>query len=508
MPRDATLILVTMALMLGMPVQARTLEGRAVTIDAPAGKLEGRVADGVAAFVGIPYVQAPVGPLRWRAPQPMPRWQGVRPAASFGNDCPQVAIPGDATPSDQPKSEDCLFLNVWRPEHGAKLPVMVWIHGGGWIAGSSATPVTDGANLARRDVVVVSFNYRLGRFGFFAHPALEKDQPADYAFLDMIAALKWVQANIAAFGGDPGRVTVFGESAGGAAVNFLLASPLAKGLFAQAIVESGANRDSFSMLDRDRPNHISAFKAGENFAKAAGLSAGADAAALRALPAATVQGGISFADTQTDRFSGPVVGGGIVPADPIERFKAGEAPALPYLIGSNGHELSEESFAPIILDAILKYTPPDALAVLRKAYGDPLDPAVIDDTLFGEATRGYARIMARRGTPTWLYRFDYVAEVNRAKRKAANHASEIQYVFGNLPAIASDADKRIAQQMGDYWTNCAKTGNPNGEGLAAWPAAGSAGDPMLLITDTGAKAALDDDPRLDAVERAASLWPR
>ena len=162
MPRDATLILVTMALMLGMPVQARTLEGRAVTIDAPAGKLEGRVADGVAAFVGIPYVQAPVGPLRWRAPQPMPRWQGVRPAASFGNDCPQVAIPGDATPSDQPKSEDCLFLNVWRPEHGAKLPVMVWIHGGGWIAGSSATPVTDGANLARRDVVVVSFNYRLG----------------------------------------------------------------------------------------------------------------------------------------------------------------------------------------------------------------------------------------------------------------------------------------------------------------------------------------------------------
>ncbi|WP_222926906.1 carboxylesterase/lipase family protein [Sphingomonas gilva] len=502
------------------PLHARSIEGRPVAVAAPAGTLEGRAGDGVEGFVGIPYAAPPVGPLRWRPPEPAPRWQGVRVAAAFGNDCPQVRFPGDATPSTQPMDEDCLTLNLWRPEGAAagspgeggaprpRLPVMVWIHGGSFVAGSSNSPVLDGAALARRGVLLVSFNYRLGRFGFFAHPALTREaggRPhANFAFLDMIAALQWVKANAAAFGGDPANVTIFGESAGGSAVNFLVASPMAEGLFDKAIVMSGANRERFARIDVDRPGRTSAQFAGVGFAAKAGLQQ-PDAAALRALPADKVQGGLAMWDLQGEIFAGPVIDGHSVVADPIERFSSVAVPRIPYIIGSTSAELSEESYAPVMMDLVRARSSNAAMALLERAYGDPPGFGLIDDFMFTEAARGYARIMAGHGAPAWRYIFDHVAEADRAGRKGAAHASELAYLFGNLPDSAGPSDRETARLMGDYFTNFAATGDPNGAGLPAWPRQ-AVGDPLLRFGATGAEAGSDaSQARLDAVEQAATM---
>jgi para-nitrobenzyl esterase len=489
------------------PARARSIEGAPAVVDAPAGRLEGRARGGVEAFVGIPYAAPPIGALRWRAPQPAARWTGVRPAVAFGNDCPQQRLAGDATPSDQPMSEDCLALNVWRPVAGRALPVMVWIHGGGFVMGSSASPVLDGAALARRGVVLVSFNYRLGRFGFFAHPALTAEaggRPAvNFALLDMIAALRWVKANAAAFGGDPANVTIFGESAGGAAVDFLMASPAAQGLFAKAIVQSGANRVVYARLTTDRPGQISAETAGVAFAAAAGLR-DPDADQLRARPVDVVQGGLGMTDMQYDRFAAPVVDGDVVLADPVERFAAGAVPAIPFIVGSNGAELSQEVFAPLLMGVIRAQLGQQSLADVKRVYGDPPAPALIDDYLFTEAARGYARLMAAKGAPAYRYVFDYVAEAERSRRTGASHASELAFLFGNVPASATSADRAMARLMGDYWTNFAKTGDPNGHGLPRWPQQ-APGDPLLVFSDEGAVVKRGrDTERLDAIERAAA----
>lgn len=486
------------------PLYARSIEGRPVAVAAAAGTLEGRAKDGVEAFVGIPYAAPPIGPLRWRPPEPAPRWKGIRVAAAFGNDCPQLRFPGDATPSTQPLDEDCLTLNLWRPEGARRLPVMVWIHGGSFVAGSSTSPVLDGAALARRGVLLISFNYRLGRFGFFAHPALTREaggKPhANFAFLDMIAALQWVKANAAAFGGDPDNVTIFGESAGGSAVNFLVASPMAEGLFDKAIVMSGANRERFARIDVDRPGRTSAQFAGVGFAAKAGLVQ-PDAAALRALPADKVQGGLAMWDVQGELFAGPVIDGHSVVADPIERFAGGAVPKIPYIIGSTSAELSEEAYAPVMMDLIRARTSISGMASLERAYGDPPALGLIDDYLFTEAARGYARIMAAHGAPTWRYVFDHIAEADRAKRKGAAHASELAYLFSNLPAAAGADDRKIAKMMGDYWVNFARTGDPNGDALPDWPRSG-ANDPLLLFGASDATAETNrNTARLDAVER-------
>lgn len=487
------------------PLHARAIEGRPVAVATPAGTLEGRAKDGVEAFVGIPYAAPPVGPLRWRPPAPAPRWKGVRVAAEFGNDCPQVRFAGDATPSTQPMGEDCLTLNLWRPAGAKNLPVMVWIHGGGFVAGSSTSPVLDGAALAKRGVLLVSFNYRLGRFGFFAHPALTKEaggKPhANFAFLDMIAALEWVKANATAFGGDPANVTIFGESAGGAAVAFLVASPLAKGLFDKAIVMSGAGRQRYARIDTDRPGRTSAHMAGVGFAAKAGLVQ-PDQAALRALSADVVQGGLAIWDLQGELFTGPVIDGLSVVADPVERFAKGAVPKIPFIIGSTSAELSEQPYAPVMMDLIRAQTSIAGMAALERAYGDPPALALIDDYFFTESARGYARMMAAHRAPTWRYVFDHVAEADRATRKGAAHASELAYLFGNLPTGAGPSDREAARLLGDYWTNFAKAGDPNGAALPAWPRYG-ADDPLLLFGAAGAAVETDRGPaRLDAVERA------
>ena len=505
------LLAILALLTLSTPAQARTLDGTPVIVQAPAGKLAGRALNGVEGFAGIPYVRPPTGALRWRAPQPAPAWAGVRDAAAFGNDCPQQRLPFDATPSTQPTGEDCLALNIWRPAGARRLPVMVWIHGGGFVMGSSASPVLDGAALARRGVVLVSFNYRLGRFGFFAHPALTAEAggrpTADFALLDMIAALRWVKANIAAFGGDPAKVTIFGESAGGAAVNLLMASPLARGLFSKAIVESGATRLPYARLSSDRPGQVSAEKAGVAFAASAGL-ADPDAAALRALTPTAVQGGLGLMDMQPGRFSGPIIDGVAVPADPVDAFAAGHEARVPYLVGTNGAELSLEPFAPLLMASITKQLSAASLADLKTVYGDPPAPALIDHFLFTEPARGFARLTAARGVPTFLYVFDYVAEADRGRRKGAGHASELAYLFGNLPASATPADRATSQLIGDYWTNFAKTGNPNAPGLPPWPRYDTADRLLLIGNDAVAGKAHYAGPRLDAVERVYAAMPR
>ncbi|WP_232314723.1 carboxylesterase/lipase family protein [Sphingopyxis sp. QXT-31] len=503
----AALALMLTALV-SQPALARSIDGEPVVVTLPAGALEGRAKDGVEGFAGIPYVAAPVGEQRWRPPAPAAAWPGVRPATAFGADCPQVRFDGDATPSTQPMSEDCLFLNVWRPAKARKLPVMVYIHGGAFVAGSAASPTIDGANLARRGVVVVNFNYRLGRFGFFAHPALSAKAggkpDANFAFLDMIAALQWVRANADAFGGDPGNVTIFGESAGGAAVDFLMASPLAHGLFHKAIVMSGANREPYAQLSTDRPARISAEKASIAFAAKAGL-ANPDAAALRALSADAVQGQLAFWDLQADRFTGPVIDGKSVLADPVERFVAGAVPKIPFLIGTTGAELSEETFAPVMIDYLKSQNDAAALAELTKVYGDPLPAKLVDHYYFTEAARGFARMMQAHGAPAWLYVFDHVAESDRAKRKGAAHTSELAYLFGNLPAAAGASDRAASKLMGDYWTNFAKHGHPNGRGLPDWPQLGRFDNLLLFREGSATIEQKRDAGRLDAVERAATM---
>ncbi len=502
----AALVLMFAALV-SPPAQARTLPGEPVTVQAPAGALVGRETDGVQGFIGIPYAAPPVGDLRWRPPAPAPVWDAPRQAAAFGNDCPQVRFEGDATPSDQPMSEDCLFLNLWRPAEGERLPVMIYIHGGAFVAGSSASPTTDGASLAQRGAVVVTFNYRLGRFGFFAHPTLTAEAGgtphANFAFLDMIAALQWVRDNVAAFGGDPDNVTLFGESAGGAAVGFLMASPLAQSLFHKVVVMSGANREPYARLTKERPVRISAHRAGEAFAAGAGLTS-ADPAALRALPAQGVQGGLAFWDLQPDRFTGPVIDCSTVFDDPIERFEAGAVPLIPFMIGSTGAELSEEAFAPVLMDLIAQANDAASMAEFKAVYGDPPASALIDDYYFTEAARGFARIMRDQGAPAWRYVFDHVAEAQRPARNGAAHASELAYLFGNLPDDAAPSDRAASELMMAYWIAFARTGDPNGPGLSHWPQVG-ADDQVMTMRDGGATHAPSfGNPRLDAVERAAT----
>lgn len=464
-------ILVSAAL-LASPVTAQQ-----VTIDS--GAVAGATTDGVASFKGIPFAAPPVGALRWGAPTPAAPWTTPRDATAYGPDCMQNPLPG-IKPGERVMSEDCLTLNVWTPKlaKGAKLPVMVWIHGGGFVGGSGTLPETDGALLAKRDVVIVSFNYRLGRFGFFAHSALE--QGGNWGLMDQIAALKWVQRNIASFGGNPAKVTIFGESAGGESVSRLMASPAAKGLFARAIVASGGGRD-------DWPTLADAQAKGQVFAARAGA---ADVAALRALPAETVLGSIALMSKEEDRYSGPMTDGTIVPAGAETIFAEGKQARIPYIIGSNDDELG---FIPAPFRAMVNGPVEKSLgaaaAAVKAAYAseDEANRRLGGDAMFAEPALAFGLLQARTGAPTFLYRFGYVAEAQRKPDVGAVHASDVAFQFGNLSADATASDRAAAKQLGDYWTNFAKTGDPNGSGLPAWgrldPAA-----PQLLSMEIAATA--------------------
>jgi para-nitrobenzyl esterase len=484
-----------------------------VVIDA--GPLKGRQEGDLAVFRGVPYAAAPIGPLRWRPPQPVTAWTTERSAERFGDDCMQNRFALDSAPSRQDMSENCLYLNVWAPARKppAPLPVMVWIHGGGFVIGSGAP--YDGAALARQGVVVVTLNYRLGRFGFFAHPALIAEHPdeptGDYGYMDQIAALKWVRRNIAALGGDPGNVTLFGESAGGGSVLALMSSPAARGLFHKAIVESGGGRDRQPRLTADTADHPAAVKAGLAFAAKAGVE-GPGPDALRTLPAKTVLGDLGFLNNRNSpTYAGPMVDGRIILDDPDAAFARSEVARIPLLIGVNSDELGFPGLGGWAKEVVDKFGP--RAAGLRLAY-DPdggdreLKAHLLSEVVFAEPARNLAARHAAHGQRAWLYRFAYVNEAQRAQLDGARHAMEIPYVFdavGTMVKGATEADRRMGATVSAYWTSFARSGDPNGAGRPAWPTYDPARDEFLEFANPGPRARKEPDAvRLDYVRASYS----
>ena len=480
----------------------------AVTVTTQSGPLIGESADGVLVFKGIPYAAAPIGELRWRPPQPVTPWTQPHDATRFSASCPQPAR-RDRAGEPGPTDEDCLYLNVWTKALDGKRPVMVWIHGGAFRLGSGSMPIYDGARFAQGGVVLVTCNYRLGRFGFFAHPALVAANPDDargnYGLMDEAAALEWVKANVAAFGGDPDNVTVFGESAGGSGVLHLLTSPRADGLFQKAIIESGGGHQIDRRLDGARGPRESLTDQGIAWAKSTGVGRDADAAALRALSAQQVLGDGQLSEGLGG--VGPVIDGVWVPDDPGVRLSHGAFHAVPLLIGTNSYEASVLQAFGTDANRLITTLGVDRAALQRLYSG--VGDAELADQAFGDATfvsggRHVARSVAARGTPAYLYHFDYVLERRRGKVPGAAHGAEIPYVFAtldNLPAIVrmltTKDDTATATMMNRYWINFATSGDPNGEGLPRWPKYSTGTDELLLVRPKVEAVAHFRAPQLD-----------
>lgn len=478
------------------------------------GQVQGAAADGVVAFKGIPFAEQPVGDLRWRPPQKAKAWTGVRPALKHGHDCLQAEVKGDPGMGTD-LGEDCLYLNVWRPAQASAktLPVMVWIYGGGLVNGGSQPAIYQGDAFARQGVVFVSINYRLGRFGFFAHPALTAEHPdelkGNYAYMDQLAALKWVQRNIAAFGGDPKMVTLFGESAGGFSVHTMVASPLARGLFQRAIVESGGGRTT----EGPAPTVAAAEATGMAFAKAQGVE-GRDAAALaslRALPAAAITGNLSMftAGANAATYPGPVTDGKLVVESPQAAYLGRRQAKVALMVGANGADLGfntardmDALMAPFGSDkakAMAAYDPQGTGPFARVRSKVGMDQLMLEPARFDAAT------FAAQGLAAYEFRFDYVGDALKARSpNGAPHASEIPYVFDKYGAgyiamvspthsgEASATDNAVARTIHSYWLNFAKTGDPNGAGLPKWPRYDAAKDELMLFRGDGVAAATPD----------------
>jgi para-nitrobenzyl esterase len=493
-----------------------------VTVES--GGVEGVAADGVLSFKGIPFAAPPVGDLRWRPPQPAAKWSGVRKADAYGHDCMQLPFPSDAAPLGTPPAEDCLVLNVWRPASAAgTLPVMVWIYGGGFVNGGSSPAVYDGSAFAKRGLVFVSFNYRVGRFGFFAHPALSKESPngplGNYGYLDQIAALQWVKRNVGAFGGDAGNVTVFGESAGGGSVFMLMTSPLARGLFHKAIVESGGGRGGgfaspVLLRQPGAKGEPSAEARGTAFAAKQGIT-GDDAAALaalRKLPADTIISGLNLMSMgqHSDTYPGPMIDGVLAVETAEQAFRGGRQAKVPFVIGANDAELAFVPTPPDRVDAMLARFG-DARDALIQAYGgnDVIGRLLTSDFAMVEPARLMARLHATAGQPTWQYRFSYVPTSLRGKVAGALHATEIPFVFSTVrakyQADASADDVAMGEAANAYWSSFARSGTPSAPGQPAWPAYTAATDTILDFAVGGPVAKPDPwKARLDLVEKAAS----
>ncbi len=498
-----------------------------------AGTVRGTLDGPIAVFKGIPFAAPPVAPLRWRPPQPVAPWPGVRDAHCFGPSCPQAfATPTQLAPLER-LDEDCLYLNVWAPaeQSTTPMPVMVWIHGGAFISGTGSEAEFDGRRLAERGVIVITFNYRIGRLGFFAHPALAAANPDDprgnYGFLDQIAALQWVRDNIAAFGGAPDNVTLFGESAGGVSVMALSTAPLVTGLYHKAIIQSGAIDGLFRDLTSDTPSHRSAEAIAREWAEAQGI-AGADESAaerLRALPIETVAPSApGYQDILAlMQGGGPIVDGTVIPLDPFIAYTAGKQNPVPMILGTTGFEsiiwiflgdtLATLPVLPMDLATLLPAMTAEAREAMLARYQAIATPDTALGLLAADAVinLGAFRFAALAAThaPTFHYRFDAVLTPGRAIAPGSPHGTDIFYVFGTLdrflhrPDFVTDDDRRVASLMMDYWTSFARTGVPSAVGAPEWPTCEPAAGKLLLISDEGAM--VTGMPRrelLEAMEQA------
>jgi para-nitrobenzyl esterase len=455
----------------------------------------------VHAYKGIPYAAPPVEERRWRAPERARPWSGIRDCFEFGAACPQrrpallAVIPG--LKLNVPQSEDCLFLNVWTPvkRPDAKLPVLYWIHGGGYVMGSASEPLHDGTELARLGCVVVSVNYRIGLFGFLAHPALSRENPANvsgnYGVLDQIEGLRWVQRNIAAFGGDPSHVAIFGESAGGGSVLCLMASPAAKGLFHAAVAQSAPASDLLRLREPERGNET-AEDAGKKAMSACGLSDRADAAQMRQLSSQVLVKAAPLIDpTRPEAVKlrrlhlslGPIVDGHVIPEEPNLAFAAGRENPVPLVIGNTRDEMSL-----FLMAAKMPMDEADFLAKIRENFGEGAQAIaqvypgkdakeirssviqLLSDLAFASESRHIARTHSAAGHKTFRYEFARSANQSFLRKLGAHHGAELPFLFQRLAHQSDASETRISRDMGRYWINFAVTGDPNGSGLTHWPA--------------------------------------
>ena len=455
------------------------------------GLLQGTVGDGLTVYKGIPFAAPPVGDLRWRPPQPAEKWEGIRQADKFASG----PIQGGNPPSG--KSEDCLYLNIWTPAKSRRdrIPVLVWIYGGGFNMGSTSEPVYSGEKLAQKGVVLVSIAYRVGQLGFLAHPELSAESPdhssGNYGLLDMIAGLKWIQKNIAAFGGDPDKVTIFGESAGGIAVSMLCASPLAKGLFHGAISQSGGS------FGPPRPTLFpgenlkllaDAERAGQAYADTAKVTSIAELRKIDADKLPAIRG-----------LAWPIIDGWVIPDDQYKLYEAGEFNDTPILVGYNSDE--GLTFMP-------GRTPEEYIAGVRTRYGKFADDLIkaypvgsntvpktardlARDAAFGWHTWIWARLQSRIGkSKVFYYCFDQHPDYPEDSPRfgyGSPHGQDVAYVFGHLDASnpqTTKTDLEISDAMVTYWTNFARYGDPNGEGVPEWPAFSDANPVVMYFSQT------------------------
>jgi para-nitrobenzyl esterase len=478
----------------GAEAQGR-IEGAPLAVDG--GAVTGNwAANGhVRAYLGLPFAAPPLGELRWKPPQPATPWQGVRAATAFGPQCLQSggspkSVYFEYSGGDLPSSEDCLTLNVWAPAAAKDLPVMVWIYGGGFQVGGAARPVFNGTRLAERGVIVVSMNYRVGVLGFLAHPELSAESAqhasGNYGLLDQVAALQWVKKNIAAFGGNPGNVTIFGQSAGATSVVHLMASPLARGLFHRAVAESTALPPKMAAL-------ADAEAQGKAFAQKLGV---ATLAGLRG------KSGREILDAKTP--AGPIVDGWFLPSDTYTTFREGKEAPVPFLTGWNRNEGAtfphaaslaahkkavEDRFGKDAERASALYPATDDVTARQSSKN------VFRDATFAWGTWTSARLHARNGQPAYLYFFDHAQplgaqqtyeEVDTPDKLGTFHSSEYPYIFGTLDVLSRDwtaADRALSVQLQAYWTNFARSGDPNGGGLPTWPKVDTGGATTMQLGD-------------------------
>jgi para-nitrobenzyl esterase len=457
------------------PLAATTADRPATQVHVDTGALAGTVDRDTLVFRGIPYAAPPVGPRRWKAPEPAAAWTGVRDATHYGAACPQGDEHKEPWAQVGAQSEDCLFLNVWRPAKPGTYPVMVFLHGGGFTYGAAGVPLYDGANLARRGVVIVTMNYRLGRLGFFAHPALSREDPngllGNYGIMDQVEALRWVRRNIANFGGDARNVTLFGESAGAGTVQLLMASPASTGLFQKAISESGAGGAALAPI---RGSGMTAEAIGQHWVDSLGLH-DATAEQLRAIPVADVIKGRGF----------PFIDGKVVVRSPGDGFHRKKEMAIPLMIGSNSNEGSLIGNNGALAKPILGDAYPDLLAAYEKRPGSTPASAAIDlveDAASVLPSLSLADMHVANGGKAYGFYFTQVPVDQRAGSLGTEHGGEIEYLFGNKPVEHRwDADdEKVSKLTGDYWVRFAKTGDPNGGGAPHWPAV--TGQPVAYLS--------------------------